>query len=134
MVATIPTGSACGMAKSMDVLTFIDAALALIHLKSCEMDLLRMRFSSNEDMLNFHKAKLSSSALARAISKYNDYKRRYARELGVHLHNKACRYTLSAKNSDDNNTTHSAPSTSNTTSDNNHKGDEITHANMMCHA
>ncbi|ORC87618.1 putative sphingosine kinase A, B [Trypanosoma theileri] len=44
MIATIPAGSGCGMAKTLNVVTVRESVLALVHLKACVKDLMRLRF------------------------------------------------------------------------------------------
>ncbi|GET89430.1 hypothetical protein, conserved [Leishmania tarentolae] len=81
LVATVATGSACGLAKSLDVLSVAEAALALVHLSTVHMDLLLMNFTPNEDMLEFHRNRMSTSRLDAAKRKFARYQEDRAAEL-----------------------------------------------------
>lgn len=84
VVATVPTGSACGLAKSMEVLSVVDAALSLIHLQTCRMDLLNMHFTPNEEMVEFHSSRMSGGSLSAAARKFNKYEEHRQEELMHH--------------------------------------------------
>lgn len=81
MIATIPTGSACGLAKTMGVLSPSEAALALVHLQTCHMDLLNMRFRRNDDMHHFHEVRMSTRRQKAQQSKFDSYVARHREEL-----------------------------------------------------
>ncbi|CAG9576368.1 putative sphingosine kinase A, B [Leishmania major strain Friedlin] len=81
LVATVATGSACGLAKSLDVLSVTEAALSLVHLSTVHMDLLLLNFTPNEDMVEFHRCRMSSRRLDAAQREFSRYKEDKAAEL-----------------------------------------------------
>nr|CCM16359.1 hypothetical protein, conserved [Leishmania guyanensis] len=81
LVATVATGSACGLAKSLDILSVAEAALSLVHLNTVHMDLLMMKFTPNEDMLEFHRGRMSAKRLEAAKRKFSQYEKDKAVEL-----------------------------------------------------
>ncbi|TPP51959.1 hypothetical protein CGC20_4880 [Leishmania donovani] len=85
LVATVATGSACGLAKSLDVLSVAEAALSLVHLSTVHMDLLLMNFTPNEDMVEFHRRRMSASRLDAAQREFSQYKEDKAAELQERL-------------------------------------------------
>ncbi|RNF26094.1 putative sphingosine kinase A, B [Trypanosoma conorhini] len=48
LVATIPAGSGCGMAKTLGIISVKEGVLALVHLKTCAKDLMSMQYLVNE--------------------------------------------------------------------------------------
>ncbi|KAG5502120.1 hypothetical protein GH5_05067 [Leishmania sp. Ghana 2012 LV757] len=85
LIATVATGSACGLAKSLDVLSVAEAALSLVHLNTVHMDLLMMNFTPNEDMLEYHRGRMSTKRLDAANRKFSQYKEDKAAELQERL-------------------------------------------------
>ncbi|KAK7201189.1 sphingosine kinase A, B [Novymonas esmeraldas] len=81
LVATVATGSACGLAKSLDVLSVADAALSLVHLSTVHMDLLLMHFTPNEDMVEYHRSRMSTRRLNAAKQKFAQFTKDNAAEL-----------------------------------------------------
>lgn len=81
LIATVPTGSACGLAKSLDVLSIAEAALSLVHLSTVHMDLLHMSFKPNPDMVDTQRAKLDDRKYAAAKQRFAQYKSDKAAEL-----------------------------------------------------
>lgn len=83
MTATVPAGSACGLAKSLDVLSVTEAALALVHLAVAPEDLMLMRFAPNPEMIGYHRRRMKASKLEKAESKYEAYEGKYRSERGA---------------------------------------------------
>ncbi|KPI85986.1 putative sphingosine kinase A B [Leptomonas seymouri] len=81
LIATVPTGSACGMAKSLDVLSIAQSAMALVHLTTVHMDLLHMCFTPNKELKECQKKKLSLRKLTAAKEDFSKYCKNYAAEL-----------------------------------------------------
>ncbi|KAG5476374.1 hypothetical protein LSCM1_04076 [Leishmania martiniquensis] len=81
LVATVATGSACGLAKCLDVLSVAEAALSLVHLTTVHMDLLMMNFTPNEDMLAYHRGRMSTKRLDAANRQFSQYQEDKAAEL-----------------------------------------------------
>ncbi|EKF38728.1 sphingosine kinase A, B, putative [Trypanosoma cruzi marinkellei] len=49
LIATIPAGSGCGMAKTLDVSSVKESVLALVHLQRCMKDLMSMQYIRNSE-------------------------------------------------------------------------------------
>ncbi|EPY24941.1 diacylglycerol kinase [Angomonas deanei] len=82
MVATIATGSACGLAKSLNVLHHTEAAISLINLRTCHMDLMNMKFIPNPELLSHNKARLVSGKHTKsAESGFCKYFEKHRREI-----------------------------------------------------
>ncbi|CBZ27891.1 conserved hypothetical protein [Leishmania mexicana MHOM/GT/2001/U1103] len=81
LVATVATGSGCGLAKSLDVLSVSEAALSLVHLSTVHMDLMLLNFTPNEDMLEFHRRRMNARRLDAAKRKFSQYTKDKAAEL-----------------------------------------------------
>jgi hypothetical protein len=73
LIATVPAGSACGLAKSLDVLSVAESAMALVHLSTVHMDLLHMSFSPNKEMMAYQRGKLSLKKLTAARQNFAKY-------------------------------------------------------------
>lgn len=80
-IATIATGSACGLAKSLNVLSPDSSALALVHLSTCNMDLLHLRFTQNADMIAGHSQLLTKRKRSDIERQFDQYRSRYGQEL-----------------------------------------------------
>lgn len=72
-VATVPTGSACGMAKSLDVLSVAESAMALVHLCTVHMDLLHMNFTPNKELMEWQRSKFSLKKMTAAKQSFAKY-------------------------------------------------------------
>ncbi|KEG07647.1 putative sphingosine kinase A, B [Trypanosoma grayi] len=60
LIATIPAGSGCGMAKTLNVVTVAESILALVHLDTCVKDLMRMQYVIQQKGTKANKRKNSS--------------------------------------------------------------------------
>ncbi|KAF5222298.1 Sphingosine kinase [Trypanosoma cruzi] len=49
LIATIPAGSGCGMAKTLDISSVKESVLALVHLRTCMKDLMSMQYIRNSE-------------------------------------------------------------------------------------
>lgn len=81
LISTVPTGSACGLAKSLDVLSVAESAMALVHLATVHIDLLHMTFTPNKELVNFQRNRLTVKKLTAAKANFAKYKKDNAAEL-----------------------------------------------------
>ncbi|KPA86790.1 hypothetical protein ABB37_00856 [Leptomonas pyrrhocoris] len=81
LIATVPSGSACGLAKSLDVLSVAESAMALVHLSTVHMDLLHMNFSPNKEMIDCQRNELSVKKATSAKQNFAKYRHEHATEL-----------------------------------------------------
>lgn len=84
LVATVPSGSGCGLAKTLDETHPLTAALGLIHCSTVTADLFCMRFTSNSRMIDHHEASMSSRARRRIESNFQKYEEQNHSELKGH--------------------------------------------------
>lgn len=84
LVATIPSGSGCGLAKSLDQLHPFTAALGLIHCSTVVSDLIYLRFSPNPNLVDFHASAMSKRERRRVESQFEMYEEEKHRELKAH--------------------------------------------------
>ncbi|CCW70190.1 unnamed protein product [Phytomonas sp. Hart1] len=85
LVATIPSGSACGLAKALDLLDPQKAACSLVHHTTCQLSLLSMRFKRNPDLYDFHWKKWSKKKCATAKESFVSYRCNYSEEIKERL-------------------------------------------------
>lgn len=84
LVATIPSGSGCGLAKSLDQVHPFTAVLGLIHCSTVVSDLLYMRFSPNPDLVDYHSSAMSKRERRRVESQFDMYEEQKRKELKAH--------------------------------------------------
>ncbi|CCW64118.1 unnamed protein product [Phytomonas sp. EM1] len=85
LIATVPSGSACGLAKALDLMSPTKAALSLVHHTTCRLSLLNMKFKRNADLFNFHWKRWSSKKRMAAMKKFASYRQSYSEEIKERL-------------------------------------------------
>lgn len=89
VVSTVPAGSGCGLAKSLDFLSPLDGVLALIRCRTVSADLFRMQFAPSSTLIQNNKAKLTPQSLRRILKKFSRYQDANQHELDVFDEEKA---------------------------------------------
>lgn len=84
LVATVPSGSGCGLAKTLDEVHPLTAALGLIHCSTVTADLLYLRFIPNARLVSNHEAAMSRRYRRKIESKFRTYEDQNLSELKAH--------------------------------------------------
>lgn len=84
-VATVPAGSGCGLAKSLDILHPLSATLALIRCRTAKCDTMKLQFARDDALRAFHLNSLSKSCRSRTAAAYKAYKDAHEQSLAAHF-------------------------------------------------